>query len=176
MTDLKKFLDPLSSFQRFLYVLVFSFLVLGGLLFCIPLMAGGFPLAMLTLPLGVFAAFGTFICWMFRRSLHAYDSWWSSLTDADQAAIEQDFRQARQVSRYLFAGPRYAYIRQTGRVVSYDQLDRFDYRCSTAHTHCVLHILLKDASKVCVDLPSLAEAESLRDDLLSYQVLVGRTD
>lgn len=175
MPEMKKFLNSLSTFQRVLFIFLFSFLVIFGLVFCILPIVSGAPVFMLILPVGLFAALGAFLFRSFRKSLHAYDKWWNSLTDAERAEIEQDFREAIQVSPYLIAGSRYAFIRQTIRAIAYDQIESFDFRHSPEHANCILLILLKDARKVAVDLPSVSKAEDLRADLLSYQVLMSRT-
>lgn len=175
MPEMKKFLDSLSTFQWVLLIFLFSFLVIFGLVFCILPIVSGAPVFMLILPVGLFAAIGTFLFRSFRKSLHAYDKWWNSLTDAEQAEIEQDFREAIQVSPYLIAGSRYAFIRQIGRAIAYDQIESFDFRHSPERANCILLILLKDARKVAVNLPSVSLAEDLRADLLSYQVLMSRT-
>lgn len=167
MNEMKKFLNPLTSYQRMLYIILLTVLAIGIVFFIVPGIAGGISLGLLIMPVGVFIAFGAFICWMFLKGLHAYDNWWNSLSDAEHAEIEQDFKQAEEVSYYFVAGPRYAFIRNAGCVIPYEKIDDIEFRPGK-NARCYMHIHVKDAKMVFVNLPSFSEGEQLYDDLLSY--------
>lgn len=166
MSELKKYLDPMSSSQRILFTIIITFLVLMVIFFVYTGISSGFALGLMFLPLGIFLAFGAFVCSMLLKTRRAYDNWWNSLSDAERKDIKEDFRQARQFSYYLLAGPRYAYIRNTGRALPFEKIDHIEF-IPGRYAHCYMHIYLLDEKMVFVDMPSFADAEQLEDDLLN---------
>lgn len=99
--------------------------------------------------------------------MHGFDKYWDTFTDVQRAEIEQDFKQADQVSDDLIVGPRYAYIRWTCRVIPYDRIGSI-YFVRGKNMHCYMHIEVKGEKEVFVDLPSFRDGEAIREELIRH--------
>lgn len=167
MPELKRFLNPLSPSLRVVYT-AGTIAPLGFILFFIyQTIVGTMSLGILLMPVIFFGSFSALMCWMLVRGLHIFDKWWNTLSDAEQAEIEQDFLQGQEISYYLIAGPRYAYLRWTGSVIRYDRIGNINF-VRGKNARCYMHIEMQDERKVFMDLPSFSDGELIRDALYSY--------
>lgn len=166
MPEMKKYLNSLSAFQRMLYYVFLVFVVIIIAFFLFVGVSGGFPFGMMLMPVVLFIGFGAFVGRMFFKARNAYDKWWSTLSDAEHTEIEQDFLQTEQLSYYLLAGRKYAFIRNAGCAIPYDVIEDVELLYGRG-ARCYAHIHLKGGNVVHVDLPSFADGEQLYDDLLN---------
>ena len=157
MSELKRFLSPLSPYMWFLYTAGIAFPACIILFNVYLVVSGEMPLSMLFMPVFFFGAFMALMVWMLMRGMRTFDKWWAGFSAAEQAAIERDFTQGEPVSSYMIAGQRYAFMSHTCRILPYDRAGEIRL-VRGKNDRCYMHIAVENEKEILIDLPKFSDA------------------
>lgn len=165
MPNMKKFLDPVTLTRKLLMIAGIAFCAVMILTFLVVMIRSQVPLFMLAIPTFPFVLAALFLSFVLRKGMNHYSKWWNSLSPAEQSDIEQDYRNAWQADQSLILGEHYAYIRQLGEALAFDDIDDVYFRRARGLRWNMFIILCNGQMRV-AQLPAFVNREAIWEEIM----------